>query len=459
LLDLKDALLSSKSGKIGLGILIMVFGISIFAVIFVPFDVVTKWNEPTFWQENPRIVAPEWSTFLANTKLPSTEIVHPDQFTKNEYFIEASGLKYIILEALINYQYDEFPSELGAVIYATYAENRPLAILKLIRPDGIEVEVYRDILPSTETNLYISTDRAIKDKVNNFLLNLGYSTSTTIYPEIYLFAVNDEYLLDIQQANVLKGFYRIRFELIASAESDTADAEFLLYGQVYGLAGTDNNRRDIFIGIVWGAPVALAFGVSAAFATSIIQSFLGAISAWYGGIVDEIIQRTTEFYMILPFLPFVIMISLFYRVDIWLLILVIVALSLFGSQTMTARSVTFQIIGEQYIEAAQSYGASKQRILFFHIMPRLLPYILANLVLNVPGFVFVEAALSVLGIGDPMIPTWGKLISDAYAGGAALHGYWWWILLPAFFIMLTAAAFALIGYALDKVVNPRLREQ
>jgi peptide/nickel transport system permease protein len=116
-------------------------------------------------------------------------------------------------------------------------------------------------------------------------------------------------------------------------------------------------------------------------------------------------------------------------------------------------------MSEQYIEAAQSYGASKTRILLFHIMPRLLPYILANVVLSVPAYVFLEAALSVLGLGDPSVPTWGKLISDAYSGGAALHGYWWWILLPAFLIMLTASAFALIGYALDKVVNPRLREQ
>jgi peptide/nickel transport system permease protein len=228
---------------------------------------------------------------------------------------------------------------------------------------------------------------------------------------------------------------------------------------VYGFAGTDSNRRDLFIGLVWGAPVALAFGLSAAIVTSVIQSLLGAISAWYGGFVDEVIQRVTETYMIMPFLPFLIMISIIYRVDIWFLVVIIVALSLFGGVTKTARSVTFQIINEQYIEAAESYGASKRRILFLYIMPRLLPYIVANIVLAVPAYVFLEAALSVLGLGDQMIPTWGKLISDAYAGGAAVHGYWWWILLPAILIMITASAFALIGYALDKVVNPRLRER
>ncbi len=75
------------------------------------------------------------------------------------------------------------------------------------------------------------------------------------------------------------------------------------------------------------------------------------------------------------------------------------------------------------------------------------------------GFIHDSAGFECDGLGDPSVPTWGKMISDAYTGGAAVHGYWWWILLPAFLIMITASAFAFIGYALDKVVNPRLRER
>jgi peptide/nickel transport system permease protein len=457
--DLSQALLTSKSGKVGIIILTIVFGISIFAVIYVPFDVVAKWNEPTFWQKNPRTVAPQWGTFLLNKDLPPTINVASEEFNKNEYFVTTDHLKYVTLERMITYDYDDFPSELAAIIYANYTEHRPLATITLERPDGTEAVLYRNILTNPVNRLYISSDRDIRNNVESFLVNLGVETTRTIYPEICLFAIKNEDMLDTRKASVLKGFYRIRIDVIATEESDTADAEFLIYGQVYGFAGTDSNRRDLFIGLVWGAPVALAFGLSAAIVTSVIQSLLGAISAWYGGIVDEVIQRVTETYMILPFLPFLIMISIFYKVDIWFLIVIIVALSLFGGVTKTARSVTFQIMNEQYIEAAESYGASKRRILFLYIMPRLLPYIVANIVLAVPAYVFLEAALSVLGLGDQMVPTWGKMISDAYSGGAAVHGYWWWILLPAFLIMITASAFAFIGYALDKVVNPRLRER
>jgi len=136
-----------------------------------------------------------------------------------------------------------------------------------------------------------------------------------------------------------------------------------------------------------------------------------------------------------------------------------VALSVFGSATKTARSMALQIMSEPYVEAAVSYGASRRRIMLLYILPRLLPYTMANIVLSVPSYVFLEAALSLLGLGDPTMPTWGKIISDAFEGGAVIHGLWWWVLIPSTLIIMTAIAFALIGLALDKVVNPRLRER
>ncbi len=457
--DLGKIIISSKSGLIGLLILLTVLGISIFALIYFPFNVVAKWNEPTFWQDNPRVAAPQWFSQLIGRNLPQTIYITPQDFSKYEYGV--TGLKYVILESRIKYDYDDFPSELFAVIYANFSGNNPMATVKIIRPDGLEVVVFHNVLKSDMNFLFISSDISIKETVKNSLAGLGLvaNGTGTIYPEICIFAVNNENMFTYGQANVLKGTYKVRIELIFSNINDTADAKFTIYGKVYGMAGTDNLRRDLFIGIVWGAPVALAFGLSAAVATSIIQSLIGALSAWYGGLVDEIIQRITEVYMILPFLPFLIMISLFYKVNLWLLVVLIIVLSIFGGITKTARSVTFQIISEQYIESAISYGASKLRILFLYIMPRLLPYMVANIVLNVPAFVFLEAALSILGLGDPMMPTWGKIISDAYSNGAIIHGYWWWILIPAFLIIVTASAFALIGYALDKFVNPRLRER
>ena len=174
--------------------------------------------------------------------------------------------------------------------------------------------------------------------------------------------------------------------------------------------------------------------------------------------MDEIIQRITEILMIIPVLPILILISFIYRIDIWTLLLVIVALSPLGYTTKVTRSMAPQIKEEQYVLAAISYGASSWRIIFKHILPRVVPYIFSTIALSVPSYIFLEAALSILGLGDPVRPTWGKILSDAWEYGAAYQGYWWWIILPAAAIGLTAVAFALLGYAFDKVINPRLRE-
>ena len=453
------AMLSSKSGMVGVATLAIIIGVSVFAVLYVPFDVVSKWNDPTFWQKNPRVAAPQWTSSVTNSHLPPTLRIQSEEFSKYEYYVELSGLKYVTLEARFTYDYADFPSELSLLVSANFSDDRPLVITTLTRPDDTQAMLYRNIISNPESYFYISSDSEIRGNVQDFLVNSGVNATGAVYPEISLLAVKNENMADPNRASVLKGTYKIRVEMIASSESDTADAEFIVHGQIHGLAGTDNRRRDLFVGLVWGAPVALAFGLSAAVSTSIIQSLLGALSAWYGGIVDEAVQRVTEVYMILPFLPFLVLISIIYEINLWLLVVIIIVLSLFGGVTKTSRSVTFQVMGEQYIEAAISYGASKRRILFLYIMPRLLPYIVANIVLSVPAFVFLEAALSVLGLGDPRVPTWGKIISDAYTGGAVMHGYWWWILMPALLIMITAMSFAFIGYALDKVVNPRLRER
>jgi len=80
------------------------------------------------------------------------------------------------------------------------------------------------------------------------------------------------------------------------------------------------------------------------------------------------------------------------------------------------------------------------------------------LVSSVPAFVFLEASLAVLGLGDPVLPTWGKVIDDAWADGALYHGLYYWVLEPAVLLMVTGLGFAMLGFALDRIFNPRLRD-
>ncbi len=98
------------------------------------------------------------------------------------------------------------------------------------------------------------------------------------------------------------------------------------------------------------------------------------------------------------------------------------------------------------------------RIVFRYLIPRILPLVIPDLIALIPTFVFLEAALAVLGLGDPVLPTWGKVIQDAFSQGALFNGFYYWILEPAVLLMIAGFGFALVGFALDRIFNPRLRE-
>jgi peptide/nickel transport system permease protein len=238
----------------------------------------------------------------------------------------------------------------------------------------------------------------------------------------------------------------------------TIDAEFVFHGQVYGLAGTDQARRDLVLPLLWGAPVALTFGLIASLGSSVLTMIIAALGTWYGGWIDELIQRITEINLVLPFLSILIMIGTFYSRSIWVMLGATVALSIFTGGIKAFRSIFLQVKESMYIEAARAYGASGPRIVFHYLIPRMIPLLIPGLVSSVPAFVFLEASLAVLGLGDPVLPTWGKIIEDANTNGALYRGYYYWILEPAVLLMITGLGFAMLGFALDRIFNPRLRD-
>ena len=114
-------------------------------------------------------------------------------------------------------------------------------------------------------------------------------------------------------------------------------------GMVYGLAGTDQARRDLMIPLLWGAPIALAFGLIASLGTSVLTMIIAAVGAWYGGWVDELIQRITEVNLVLPFLAILIMVGTFYSRSIWLILGVTILLSIFTGCIKGYRAIFMQV--------------------------------------------------------------------------------------------------------------------
>jgi len=232
----------------------------------------------------------------------------------------------------------------------------------------------------------------------------------------------------------------------------------VVYGQVHGLAGTDHRRRDLMIALLWGTPIALSFGFLAAVGSTMTTFTISAIGSWFGGWLDALIQRLTEINSVLPTLPILILVGTFYTRNIWVILGIVIALGIFSLGIKTYRSMFLQVKEMAYIEAAHAYGASNLRIVFQYMMPKIAPVLIPTFVTLIPAFVFLEASLSVLGLGDPVLPTWGKILNDAYTNGALYKGYYYWVLEPAVFLMLAGLGFSTVGFALDRIFNPRLRE-
>ncbi|MEZ4638904.1 MAG: ABC transporter permease, partial [Caldilineaceae bacterium] len=256
----------------------------------------------------------------------------------------------------------------------------------------------------------------------------------------------------------LKGTYTLQIAGLVFEEEADVDAKLVVYGEVYGLAGTDHRRRDIMLALLWGTPVALSFGFLAAVGSTISTMIIAAVGVWYGRWIDALIQRITEVNLILPVLPILVMIGTFYSRSIWVMLGMVIVLGIFSAGIKSYRAIFLQVKESPYIEAAKAYGAGNFRIIFVYLIPRIIPILVPQFVVLIPSFVFLEATLAVLGLGDPILPTWGKVLNDARANGALYNGHYYWMLEPAVLLVITGLGFAMVGFALDRIFNPRLRE-
>ena len=444
-------------------ILLILVGISIYTVTTIPYERATDlWQAGKgIWLDNPRNAPPSWLNIFLPKKLPETIILNTAEKQRGiTKIIVPFGktMSKAIIEFTFNYKYDDFPSEINLFYSSKFTSSPPRVTVYWVKPNGEKFKL-KDLTLSEKGAYYISNDEElVKMFINHIREKLGKEPEYGIAPEIALFAKEDESILKRETISPLKGEYRMAIEGMLFEKDSDVDFKLVVYGKVHGMAGTDHLRRDLMIALLWGTPIALSFGMTAALSIAMLQMIIAATSAWFGGRVDFILQRLTEINMTLPFLPILIMIAVFYKLNIWTMLLVIVALSIFGSGVKTYRAVFLQVKEFPYIDAARSYGAGSLRIIFLYIIPKILPTIIPSLVLSVPDFVFLEAALAILGLGDPVAPTWGKIIDDAFSAGALYKGYFYWVLEPSFLLILTALGFALLGLSLDKIFNPRLKE-
>ncbi|HEY6363725.1 MAG TPA: ABC transporter permease [Candidatus Binatia bacterium] len=427
----------------GLVIITALIALSIYTVIAIPYsEGMRLWRGgEDIWIENPRNARPSWVNFFLKERLPQTIIVESQPGAAKVGQPLSGGMRAVEMTLAFDYLYDAFPSEINLFLKAKFKENRPYVSFFWLTPDGQRIPLGERSVRASE-RYSISLDRHLAQR-------LGRRP-----PEIGLFTKPNA---TVENAVPLQGRYQLQIEGFFFEEGSNLEAKLVVYGQVYGLAGTDHRRRDIMVALLWGTPVALAFGFLAAVGSTLTTLLIAAIGVWFGRWVDAVIQRITEVNAILPVLPILIMIGIFYSRSLWVMLGAIILLSIFSLGIKTYRSILLQVKESPYIEAARTYGTGNFRIIFRYMIPRIIPVLIPQFVTLIPSFVFLEAGLAVLGLGDPVLPTWGKVVNDAYANGALYKGYYYWVLAPSVLLMLTGAGFALVGFALDRVFNPRLR--
>jgi peptide/nickel transport system permease protein len=228
--------------------------------------------------------------------------------------------------------------------------------------------------------------------------------------------------------------------------------------------GTDSDGRSVLTMLIWGARNSLLVGLTATLISIFIGAFVGVVAGHFGSVraragrlTDNLMMRVADWFLVVPFLPLAMVLARTIGPSLGVIILVIGLTSWAG----TARIVRAQALAVEtrpYLERAKALGAGHWHQMYRHVLPNVMPLLLANTILTVAGTILAETTLSFLGLGDPIRPTWGQILGAAYDYGVGT-GNVVWLLAPGIAVILVVMAFTLVGHALEAVLDPKLRER
>jgi len=440
----------SKIGMTGVAILVVLFSMSVVAFVTIPLDSFKTWNDPASWLLYPKSAQPAWINYFQSEKIPEHLILSP--VTSSQ---QLGTVNVVTNSFAVNYQYDGFPSDFIYQYTAKYSGS-PLLQISVTRPDGMVLQLVSTSLPFASSGTTYSS--MIFSTQNVILKNISDKKSKYLFP---LDGVSSEKIVfsQLDENVILKGQYVFHVNLYdVSGKPVLEQSRLILGGQVYGIMGTDELRRDLSIGLLWGTPLALFIGITVSIGSVVIGLIYGVYAGYKGRATDEVLMRFNDIIYAMPALPLLIILAVTIGNSIFLMVGFLVIFGWVGIAKVS-RSMAMQIKTLQYVEAAQLMGQKNHKIIFKHILPQLLPYAFASIAISVPGAITTEAGLSFLGLGDPTFPTWGQILHDASSYSAAARGMWWWILPPGIMIAVTGLAFVFMGHAMDGIVNPKLRQR
>jgi peptide/nickel transport system permease protein len=220
--------------------------------------------------------------------------------------------------------------------------------------------------------------------------------------------------------------------------------------------GLDDGGIDMVTLLLWGAQISLVVGFAATLVSMTIGATVGVLAGYFGGKVDSVLMRITDYFLVIPDVPLMIVVAAIWGPSLFHIVIVI-GILLWTSTARVLRAQVKSVRERVYVKRARALGAGHARIVFRHVLPQVAPLLIANTVLTVAVAIFDETALSFLGLGDPSRISLGKVIQNAFERAAISAGAWWAIVPPGLLVALIILSCSLIGGALEDALNPRLR--
>jgi len=454
--DLFSELGREPAGVAGFFMLALFLAGAVFEKRLVTFpETSSRWHDITYWDEQPASAPPVWTNAFAARKSAVSLVLGPSLSSRET----SDAARLVTTVFTYPYPYDLPPRDL--VVHFRGTGEIPVAIT-LTRPDGAEITLDQEqVSAGSGMDVRISIDKSAGQAAMGLLQGSESADAMAavdvdrIRPTTVLFSQAGPGMLARPQA--LKGAYKLTLlAVLPTAAAEVSDPRLVVTGRVNGLLGTDNSKRDLWSGLIAGIKWALLIGLLTAFVSVAIGVVWGVTAAYFGGPVNWVMQRIFEIFSNQPVLPLLIVISAIFKPSIWFLI-VIMSVFFWTGPVKTVYAMALSIREETYIEASRALGAGSARLIFRHMVPLLIPYAFASMALSVPGAVVYESTVSLLGLGDATIVTWGQILHDAFTGGAVLGGLWWWVVPPGLIIALMGMTFSFIGFAMDRILHPKLR--
>ena len=220
--------------------------------------------------------------------------------------------------------------------------------------------------------------------------------------------------------------------------------------------GTDGGGANMVSMLIAGARISLLIGFAAAFISALIGGTVGILAGFFGGKTDTVLMRTTDYFLVIPDIPLMIVIAALFGRSTWNIVLII-GIIYWTFTARLLRAQTKSVRERVYVQRARALGARNSRLVLRHVLPQVTPLLIANTVLLIAYAIFAETFITFLGLGDPTAISWGRLIENAFTDDAIINEAWWAIIPPGLCVMFVVLACTILGQAMEDALNPRLR--